>query len=99
MSDKIKATDEELQEVGLLESASTDSNPTVDSTVDKEVYYGSDAIAQVEGNIGRPLTYAEKRVVEEEGYVATPYTDTKGITTQGVGQTGQWIEARRCQSM
>ena len=93
MSDKIKATDEELQEVGLLESASTDSNPTVDSTVDKEVYYGSDAIAQVEGNIGRPLTYAEKRVVEEEGYVATPYTDTKGITTQGVGQTGQWIEA------
>ena len=93
MSDKIKATDEELQEVGLLKSASTDSNPTVDSTVDKEVYYGSDAIAQVEGNIGRPLTYAEKRVVEEEGYVATPYTDTKGITTQGVGQTGQWIEA------
>lgn len=58
----------------------------------KKVYYGQDAIAQVEQNIGRELTYAEKRVVEEEGYVATPYLDTKGILTQGVGQTGEWIE-------
>lgn len=58
----------------------------------KQVYYGQDAIAQVEQNIGRELTYAEKRVVEEEGYVATPYLDTKGIITQGVGQTGEWIE-------
>ena len=58
----------------------------------KKVYYGQDAIAQVEQNIGRELTYAEKRVVEEEGYVATPYLDTKGIITQGVGQTGEWIE-------
>ena len=40
MSDKIKATDEELQEVGLLESASTDSNPTVDSTVDLYIQHG-----------------------------------------------------------
>jgi len=58
----------------------------------KEVLHGQDAIAQVEQNLGRPLTYAEKRVVEEEGYVATPYTDTKGVTTFGVGQTGRWIE-------
>ena len=93
MSDNNKLTDEDLKAVGLLGDASTDSNPTVDGTVDKEVYHGADAIAQVESNLGRPLTYAEKRVVEEEGYVATPYTDTKGITTQGVGQTGQWIEA------
>jgi len=93
MSDNNKLTDEDLKAVGLLGDASTDSNPTVDGTVDKEVYHGADAIAQVESSLGRPLTYAEKRVVEEEGYVATPYTDTKGITTQGVGQTGQWIEA------
>ena len=93
MSDNNKITDEDLKAVGLLGDASTDSNPTVDGTVDKEVYHGSDAIAQVEANIGRPLTYAERRVVEEEGYVATPYTDTKGITTQGVGQTGKWIDA------
>lgn len=58
----------------------------------KEVLHGQAAIAQVEQNLGRSLSYAEKRVVEEEGYVATPYTDTKGVTTFGVGQTGRWIE-------
>lgn len=58
----------------------SDLNLTTSGTVDKEVYHGADAVAQVEANIGRPLSYAERRVVEEEGYVATPYTDTKGIT-------------------
>ena len=44
----------------------------------RNVLHGQAAIAQVEQNLGRPLTYAEKRVVEEEGYVATPYTDKIG---------------------
>ena len=92
MNDDTKLTQEQLIEQGYIDDVSSDLNPTVDMKVDKEVYHGSDAIAQVEANIGRPLTYAEQRVVEEEGYVATPYTDTKGITTQGVGQTGEWIE-------
>tara|TARA_R100000541_G_scaffold13263_4_gene22150 strand:+ start:2155 stop:6885 length:4731 start_codon:yes stop_codon:yes gene_type:complete len=74
----------------------TEFDPTFETadepTVAQDVYYGSDAISKVSESLGRPLTFSEQRVVEEEGYVATPYTDTKGITTQGVGQTGEWIE-------
>ena len=77
MNDDTKLTQEQLIEQGYIDDVSSDLNPTVDMKVDKEVYHGSDAIAQVEANIGRPLTYAEQRVVEEEGYVATPYTDPR----------------------
>lgn len=74
----------------------TEFDPTFETadepTVEQDVYYGSDAISKVSESLGRPLTFSEQRVVEEEGYVATPYTDTKGITTQGVGQTGEWID-------
>ena len=52
---------------------------------------GSDAIKKVEAIEGE-LTDAQKRVVELEGYVDTPYYDTKGIVTSGVGQTGEFIK-------
>lgn len=53
---------------------------------------GNKAVAAVEKQLGRPLSYAERRVVEEEGFVPQRYTDTKGVETFGVGQTGEWIE-------
>ena len=58
----------------------------------KIVLYGDDAIQHVERLEGRELSPAEKVVVREEGFVSAPYKDTKGITTYGVGQTGEWID-------
>lgn len=81
-------TEEQIEELKGLVS----TTPSSEASTEKEVYHGASAVSQVEENLGRPLSYAERRVVEEEGYVATPYLDTKGITTQGVGQTGEWIE-------
>jgi GH24 family phage-related lysozyme (muramidase) len=57
-----------------------------------KVYYGKDAIREVEKKEGRKLSYAERRVVEEEGYVPNKYKDTKGIVTYGVGQTGKYMD-------
>ncbi len=75
-----------------LDTTLFDTDTSGDAAPEKKVYYGNDAINVVSENIGRPLSLAEQRVVQEEGYVATPYLDTKGILTQGVGQTGEWIE-------
>ena len=58
----------------------------------KKIFYGKDAIREVEKKEGRKLSYAERRVVEEEGYVPALYKDNKGITTFGVGQTGKYID-------
>jgi len=58
----------------------------------KVVLYGDDAINRVQELEGRELSFAEKVVVKEEGFVNVPYEDTKGITTYGVGQTGEWID-------
>lgn len=57
----------------------------------KEVLYGYDAVQRVANMEGRDLSIPEMMVIEEEGFVNKPYKDTKGITTYGVGQTGQWI--------
>jgi hypothetical protein len=59
-----------------------------------KVLYGKDAIARVEKEMGRDLNRFEKRVTVEEGYVDEPYWDTADppVITQGVGQTGKWIE-------
>ncbi len=56
---------------------------------DTRVLHGKDAIKEVEAIEGE-VTPAMKRVVELEGYSASDYTDTKGITTGGVGQTGKF---------
>ena len=82
---------QEEEELEPIEGSQADLTPEAPSE-EKKVYHGAQAVEQVSQNLGRPLTYAEQRVVEEEGYVATPYLDTKGILTQGVGQTGEWIE-------
>ena len=55
-----------------------------------KVYHGQHAVKMMEQKLKRPLDIAEKRVIEEEGYVATPYKDTKGVITSGVGQTGKY---------
>ena len=53
-------------------------------------YHGAEAIAQVTDREGA-LTPAQIRIVELEGFVDGEYTDTKGIKTAGVGQTGVWL--------
>jgi len=53
-------------------------------------YHGQSAIDKVEAAEG-PLSTIEKRVVEVEGFVDGEYEDDKGITTSGVGQTGDNI--------
>ena len=58
----------------------------------KEVLYGMDAVKKVEEMEGRKLSFPEMTVVMEEGFVNKPYKDTKGITTYGVGQTGEWMD-------
>lgn len=53
------------------------------------IFYGADAVNQVELAEG-PLSPIERVIVEDEGYSPAPYLDTKGITTTGVGQTGEY---------
>lgn len=55
-----------------------------------KTYHGAQAVKKVEKLLGRSLNPIEKRVVEVEGYVPGGYTDTKGIFTSGVGQTGKY---------
>ena len=50
------------------------------------IYYGEDAIEQVEKREG-PLTEAQKRLVVLEGFSDATYLDDKLIRTTGVGQT------------
>ena len=50
------------------------------------IYYGEDAIEQVEKREG-PLTEAQKRLVVLEGFSDDAYLDDKLIRTTGVGQT------------
>ena len=56
------------------------------------VFYGNQAVAQVEKAEGRKLTPVERRVVYEEGFVPGLYYDNKNIPTYGVGQTGEYIK-------
>lgn len=53
-------------------------------------YAGKDAVAEVEKRLGRRLSPEEKRIVELEGFVDAYYTDDRGVTTRGVGQTGDY---------
>ena len=56
-------------------------------------FVGKAAVTKVEELEGRELSYIEKVVVQDEGYVTEglDYKDTKGITTSGVGQTGEYM--------
>jgi hypothetical protein len=55
------------------------------------ILHGTDACNAIEQAEGIELTEAERRVVMCEGYATEPYKDTKGILTNGVGQTGEWL--------
>lgn len=55
-----------------------------------KVFYGKDAIKQVEAQEGK-LTAAQRRVVELEGFVSIPYLDDRGVATVGVGQTKEFM--------
>lgn len=56
-----------------------------------KVLHGDAAVAKVQEMEGRDLSVVEERVVRLEGFVQSDYKDSKGITTQGVGQTGKYI--------
>lgn len=56
------------------------------------IYHGEAAVRATEKKLGAPLGYIARRVVLCEGYATEPYKDTKGILTDGVGQTGEWIK-------
>jgi hypothetical protein len=58
----------------------------------QQTYYGNDAVRKVEELEGRTLSPMEQRVVVEEGYVDGLYSDSKGIPTRGVGQTGEYAD-------
>jgi len=51
--------------------------------------HGNQAIAEVERTEG-PLNSMEKRIVELEGFSAGDYDDDVGVSTSGVGQTGEF---------
>ena len=53
-------------------------------------YAGKKAVSEVEKRLGRRLSPEEKRIVELEGFVDAYYTDDRGVTTRGVGQTGDY---------
>jgi hypothetical protein len=59
-----------------------------------KVLYGDKAVSRMEKDLGREVSQFERRVIVEEGYVDEPYWDTADppVLTQGVGQTGKWIE-------
>tara|TARA_R110000744_G_scaffold188452_1_gene307821 strand:- start:245 stop:727 length:483 start_codon:yes stop_codon:yes gene_type:complete len=64
----------------------------MNNTKKAKTLHGKQAIAAIEKKEDRKLSYKERRVVMLEGYVDGVYTDTKGIKTSGVGQTGKWLK-------
>jgi GH24 family phage-related lysozyme (muramidase) len=69
----------------------TERTPIENKDVHKVALHGKKAIEAVRQREGE-LTLEMERVIEEEGYVPVPYKDSKGITTFGVGQTGEFIK-------
>ena len=56
-------------------------------------YTGKLAVKMASDYYGKPIeemSAAAKHIIMEEGFSADPYEDTKGITTQGVGLTGEF---------
>lgn len=55
------------------------------------IYFGEEAVRELEKELGRHLRYEEHCVVWLEAFADEPYKDTKGIWTNRVGQTGEWL--------
>lgn len=56
-------------------------------------YHGKLAVQMASDFYGKPIeemSPAARHIIMEEGFSADPYEDTKGITTQGVGLTGEF---------
>jgi len=56
-------------------------------------YYGADAVQQATKYYGfkGPISETARTIIEEEGFVPGVYADSKGIETEGVGQTKDMI--------
>lgn len=54
-------------------------------------YHGKEAIKRVIKEYGHSITREMLPVIQWEGYSDCVYTDTKGIETCGVGQTGPFL--------
>ncbi len=55
------------------------------------IYHGRSAVEAAEKFLGRTLDPEERRACWLEGYADEAYECTKGVTTFGMGQTGEWI--------
>jgi GH24 family phage-related lysozyme (muramidase) len=78
-----------LRITSMATKYSLGNNP--DEQTHVQIFHGKQAVKKVTEALGRPLSLLEKRVVEEEGYATGKYEDTKGIITNGVGQTGDYM--------
>ena len=75
-----------------MSNRNRDNDYGLTSTDEKIVLYGQDAVDRVRKmERGRKLSKAEDTVIREEGFVDRVYTDTKGVKTFGVGQTGKYM--------
>mgnify|MGYP003647359600 CR=1 FL=1 len=75
-----------------MSNRNKDKDYGLTSTDEKIVLYGQDAVDRVRKmERGRKLSKAEDTVIREEGFVDRVYTDTKGVKTFGVGQTGKYM--------
>lgn len=58
------------------------------TTTKSRTYHGAAAVRKLRTMYGDAIIPEMEPLIAEEGYCATPYVDTKGVTTVGVGQTG-----------
>jgi len=58
----------------------------------RKTFHGSKAVREVIRKYGRQITQEMVPVIEWEGFSHGTYTDTKGIETSGVGQTGIYAD-------
>ncbi len=57
-----------------------------------KTYYGESAVRQVAFHYAYDLMPSHViHLIKEEGYVTGTYKDDVGVTTYGVGQTGEWV--------
>ena len=54
-----------------------------------QIFHGDQAVEQVAAKEGG-LSFIEEFTIREEGFATGDYKDEKGITTSGVGQTGEF---------
>jgi hypothetical protein len=57
-----------------------------------QTFHGSKAVREVVRKYGRKITQEMVPIIEWEGFSHGTYTDTKGVETSGVGQTGKYAD-------